>query len=115
MKIISWLARLVCASKCRPRYLLAALSGVVFSGAILAMSDSSTAAPRDNLPYANGKVFDTLEAYLEHLESLGPIGVPFYREVSPGRYVNQGSIRLGGQRPPTFSRQELARKYGFEK
>lgn len=115
MKDNSCLANLIYAVSRRHLCLLAVNSGVVFSGAILAMSDSPTAAPRDNLPYANGKVFNNLEAYLEHLESLGPIGVPFYREVSPGRYVNQGSIRLGGQRSPTISRQELAKKYGFEK
>ncbi len=71
------------------------------------------AAPRAGLPYAQGKSFDTLDAYLKHLENLGPIGVPFYREVKPGRYERQLSYRIPGKPVPHQSRDELARKYGF--
>ena len=88
---------------------------VAIAGALLALAPVNTQAaePRSGLPYAQGKSFATLDAYLKHLESLGPIGVPFYRELSPGRYERQTSIRLPGEKPQTQSRAELARQFGF--
>ena len=61
------------------------------------------------LPHSRGKAFATLDEYLAHLKSLGPIDIPYYEEVAPGRYRK---ITRGAD-PRIYTRAELAAKYGF--
>jgi hypothetical protein len=61
--------------------------------------------------------FRSLDEYLAYLERMeGPVDGPWYKEVSPGIYQLQtGNLHLdvpGGEKR-TFTRQELAEKFGF--
>ena len=64
------------------------------------------------LPFAQGRDFATLDAYLAHLERRGATGVPFYREVAPGVYELVGGR---GRRAAAeqITRAELMRRFGF--
>jgi hypothetical protein len=60
--------------------------------------------------------FPTLEAYLAWLEKRSHMDGPWYRQVRPGVYELQtGNLRLDGGGPAqrTFTRDELAKKFGF--
>ena len=65
------------------------------------------------LPFAHGKTFATLDAYLAHRETLGAIDAPWYRCIATDRYelVTRGAP---GSAVQTFTRAELAEKFGFE-
>jgi hypothetical protein len=64
------------------------------------------------LPFAQGQHFATLDAYLAHLERRGATGVPWYREIAPGRYA---LVARRGPRAAAveYSRTELAARFGF--
>lgn len=65
------------------------------------------------LPFARGRSFQTLDGYLAFLKEMSAVDIPWYEEVSPGRYrLNRG---LGDRysEPEFFTRAELAAKYGF--
>ena len=64
-----------------------------------------------NLPYARGKTFRTLDAYLAHLERQGAIDLPWWRQVAPGVY--ERVTRMPGRRPERATRAELMRRFGF--
>lgn len=65
-----------------------------------------------NLPFAMGKSFTTLDAYLEHLRCFaGPIDKPWWREVRPGVYEH--STTATNARPETATRAELMKRFGF--
>lgn len=64
------------------------------------------------LPFAQGQSFATLDDYLAHLETLGTIGITWYRLVPDGRY-ERVRRRAPGTPPETFTRQELLDRYGF--
>ncbi len=65
-----------------------------------------------NLPYARGQIFQTLDAYLAHLERQGAIDLPWWREVEPGVY--ERVVRaMPGRRPERATRAELMRRFGF--
>ena len=64
-----------------------------------------------NLPYARGKTFRTLDEYLAHLETLGAIDLPWWREVRPGVYEHVTS--MPGAQPEQATRDELMRRFGF--
>ena len=66
-----------------------------------------------NLPFAQGRSFASLDEYLEFRERRGAYDVPWYRQVRPGVY-QLVSRRAPGAEPQTYSREELARKFGFE-
>ena len=67
-----------------------------------------------NLPFAMGKTFDTLDAYLAHLKcSGGPIGKPWWREVRPGVYEHVTSAT--NARNEVASRAELMKRFGFSR
>ena len=85
--------------------------------ALLASVGGGTAAERGvaGLPYAEGKTFTTLDAYLAHLKALAPIGVPHYEEVAPGTYERQLQRVLPGQKRPRLTRAELERELGFSR
>ena len=61
--------------------------------------------------------FRSLDEYLAYLERMqGPVDGPWYKEVGPGIYELQtGNLRLDGpgEEKRTFTRQELAEKFGF--
>lgn len=67
--------------------------------------------------------FATLEAYLDWLRlTQAPVDKPWYEEVSPGVYqLRTGNLRVltpEGEAPPakqTFTREELARQFGFSR
>lgn len=67
----------------------------------------------DDLPYSHGKRFRTLEEYLAHLERLGAIDLPWWREIRPNVY--ERVVRMRGAHPETATREELMRRYGFSR
>lgn len=63
--------------------------------------------------------FRTLDEYLGYLEQTqGPVDGPWYKEISPGKYELQtGNLHLdvpSGEKR-IFTREELAKKFGFSK
>ena len=66
-----------------------------------------------NLPFAMGKTFSSLDAYLNHLACFaGPIDLPWWREVSPGIYEHMTTAPQA--RTERATRAELMRRFGFE-
>lgn len=61
--------------------------------------------------------FTGLDEYLAHLErTQGPVDGPWYKQVRPGIYLLQtGNLHLDvpGEEKQTFTREELAQKFGF--
>ena len=66
-----------------------------------------------DLPYARGRTFRTLDEYLVHLRDNGAIDLPWWREVSPGVYELQTSMRTFDGQSERATRAELMRRYGF--
>lgn len=65
-----------------------------------------------DLPYARGRSFESLDAYLAYLQQYnGPIDLPWWREVSPGVYELQTSMREASRERAT--RAELMTRFGF--
>jgi hypothetical protein len=65
-----------------------------------------------NLPFAMGKTFDNLDAYLKHLECFaGPIDKPWWKETRPGVYQHVKTAT--NAQPETATRDELMKKFGF--
>ena len=49
------------------------------------------------MPFAHGRGFATLDAYLAHLcDYAGPVGQPWYREIGPGFYELVTTMRPAG-------------------
>ena len=76
---------------------------------------TGTKVTNENVPIHQR--FRSLDEYLAHLERTeGPVDGPWYKQVSPGIYELQtGNLRLdepSGEKR-TFTRQELAEKFGF--
>lgn len=64
------------------------------------------------LPFAQGRSFETLDSYLAFLRERGATGVPFYQEVRPGVY--ELISRRGPNAEPLFyTREELEEQFGF--
>lgn len=63
--------------------------------------------------------FKSLEEYLAHLErTQGPVDGPWYKEIRPGVYELQtGNLHLDtpSSQQRVFTREELAKKFGFAK
>ena len=66
-----------------------------------------------NLPFSQGRSFASLDEYLAFLETRGAYDVPWYREIRPGVY-ELVSRRGPGAEPKIYTRDELARKFGFQ-
>ena len=64
------------------------------------------------LPYARGRSFCTLDAYLAHLEQQGAIDLPWWRPVRPGVYERVTSRR--GAPREIATRAELMKRFGFK-
>jgi hypothetical protein len=74
--------------------------------------DAAGKVPRAGLPYARGRSFATLDAYLAFRREQGAIDLPWYKEVAPDVFELQTRMRPQPE-PRRFTRAELARKYGF--
>lgn len=66
-----------------------------------------------DLPFARGKVFHSLDEYLAHLEKLGAIDLPWWREIKPGVYERVTTTTGAEQQIAT--REELMELYGFDR
>lgn len=72
-----------------------------------------TTGARRNLPFAHGRGFATLDAYLAHLRQYaGPVGQPWWRQIRPGVYQHVTTMAPQG-RPEIRTRAELMRQFGF--
>ena len=78
---------------------------------VIAMAQNNVAA----LPYTMGKQFSDLDSYLAHLKVMSTMDVPYYREVSPGRYKLESGRGTQNMAPVYATRQELMRKFGFSR
>ena len=66
------------------------------------------------LPFAMGKRFESLDAYLAHLRCrAAPIDLPWWREVAPGVY--QQVKRAPDAKSETATRAELMERFGFSR
>jgi hypothetical protein len=63
------------------------------------------------LPFARGAVFRCLDDYLAHLERNSAIDLPYWREVSPGRYERMTTMT--GASREVATREELMQRFGF--
>ena len=78
----------------------------------VAMTQASQQGPVSNLPFSQGRSFATLDEYLEFRRRRGEYDVPWYREIKPGTY-ELVSFRGPGAERKIYTREELARKFGF--
>lgn len=63
------------------------------------------------LPFAQGRTFSTLDAYLAHLKAQSAIDLPWWREISPGVYEH---VRhMPGAAREIATREELMKRFGF--
>jgi len=64
------------------------------------------------LPFSQGMTFDTLDAYLAHLERLGTMDITWYNRRPDGTYE---VVRRRSPSTPSIivSRQELLDRFGF--
>jgi hypothetical protein len=68
-----------------------------------------------DLPFAMGRRFATLDAYLTHLECLAqPVDLPWWKEIEPGIYKH---MTTATNAPPNevATRAELMRRFGFSR
>ncbi len=77
------------------------------------MNQSSQQPPIANLPFAQGRSFASLDDYLEFRAQRGTYDVPWYKQIRPGVY-ELISRRGPGAEPLIYSREDLARKFGFQ-
>jgi len=90
-----------------------ALAGDRGKGQKAVMDDDRTPeAERAALPFAQGRTFATLDAYLAFLERRGAMDIPWYRETRPGVYELVGR-RTPGAPPKIFTRKQLMERFGF--
>ena len=65
------------------------------------------------LPFARGRRFCSLDAYLAHLEAQGAIDLPWWRQVRPGVYEHVKS--MPGATRETATRAQLMKRFGFSR
>lgn len=69
---------------------------------------------RSGLPYAFGRTFANLDAYLLHLQQVAaPVDLPWWRKVGPDRFERMTGRRMPQDERRFATRAELARQYGF--
>lgn len=67
-----------------------------------------------NLPFSYGKRFDTLDAYLAHLEChAAPIDQPWWQQIRPGVY--QEVTTATDSKPVIATRAQLMKRFGFRR
>ena len=76
--------------------------------------DQSQGGAVSDLPFSQGRSFTSLDEYLAFLRKRGAYDVPWYREIRPGVY-ELVSRRGPGAQPQIFTRDELEKKFGFER
>lgn len=77
------------------------------------MDDGTGGEQAAPLPFAHGRSFASLDAYLAHLrDHAGPVGQPWYREIRPGLYERVTTLAPAGE-PERVSRDALMRRFGF--
>lgn len=90
--------------------------GIGLFGAAVALAAPSAGngggGPVPDLPFSSGQTFADLDAYLAHLQELGTMGIPWFRQLPDGRYV-EVRRRPPGEEPEVFTRQELLDRFGF--
>ena len=84
------------------------LAGLVVMGADVAGGNGGAV----ERPFAQGQSFETLDAYLAHLERLGTIDIAWYRLLPDGTY-EVIRRRPPGMPPQIVTRQELLARFGF--
>ena len=91
-----------------------ALSSAVIGGLLLMPSEGAAGpvAGVADLPHADGRLFETLDAYLAHLEELGTIGIAWFQLRPDGMY-ERIMRRPPGSAPELYTRQELQEMFGF--
>lgn len=65
------------------------------------------------LPFARGKSFCSLDAYLAHLEAQGAIDLPYWRQIRPGVYEHVK--RMPDATREIATRAQLLKRFGFSK
>ena len=78
------------------------------------VQDQPSARPVSGLPYSEGRTFYSLDEYLAFLRKAGEYDTPWYRKVGPDRYELAGR-RFPGSAPAYVTREELMRKFGFDR
>lgn len=69
---------------------------------------------RAGLPYAFGRRFQTLNAYLLHLQNhAAPVDLPWWRKVGPDRFERVTASRKPAAKQDVATRAELMQRYGF--
>ena len=87
--------------------------GVLGLGLIFLAADLQEEHVRPTeLPFSQGHTFDTLDAYLAHLESLGTMGITWYERRADGTY-EMVRRRTPGTPAIVLTRQELLERFGF--
>lgn len=88
----------------------AGLTAATESRAMAAQGEGESDA--DELPFAQGRRFATLDEYLAHLRRRGAYDVPWWREIRPGVY--ELVSRRGPDAPPLIqTREQLMERFGF--
>jgi hypothetical protein len=64
------------------------------------------------LPFSQGQTFDTLDAYLAHLERLGTMGITWYQR-RPDATYEMVRRRTPGTPATILTRQYLLERFGF--
>lgn len=97
----------------------ATTSGPEMTAAAETDDSANSAAGSDNgdcvaeLPFARGKTFCSLDEYLAHLEALGAVDLPWWREISPGVYEHVK--RMPEAEREIATREELMERFGFKR
>lgn len=92
---------------------LAAVGGLLMAGGLAMVADKAQGNGVDgHLPHADGRLFETLDAYLAYLEDLGTIGIAWYERRPDGTY-QLITRRPPGQAPEIFTREDLLERFGF--
>lgn len=69
-----------------------------------------------DLPFAMGRRFATLDAYLAHLECLAqPVDLPWWKEIEPGVYKHMTTATNATPPKEVATRAELMRRFGFSR
>jgi hypothetical protein len=112
--LVGMLAAALAASPYRPLGSSIPAQRQTFCSEERKLAGQSEDGGRANLPFAMGKSFATLDAYLAHLQCFaGPIDKPWWREIRPGVYEHVMSAT--NARPEIATRAELMKRFGFSK
>jgi hypothetical protein len=93
---------------------IAGVSGVILGLGLIVLAADLQAEPirPTKLPFSQGLTFDSLDAYLAHLERLGTMDITWYNLRPDGTYE---VVRRRAPSTPAIilSRQDLLDRFGF--